>query len=92
MKHFLTILLFLSIQAFADDYKFHYGDRVIIHSSKWRKPCFDDEFLNVCGKIGIVTDVQLGNYCEHLYSIRFEFKGLENRNVAYCEEHLKRAK
>lgn len=79
-------------------YKFHYGDKVVVHSSAWKKSCYpDDEFVNVCGKVGIIIDrwSDPEGYCSPglVYQVQFEFEDLDTFvNQTYCEVHLRKAK
>lgn len=89
---FLSVLAFVPALVWANhSYKFHYGQKVVVHSSAWAKPCYDDDFVNVCGRIGTVIRVMLGDYCDNLYVVRFEFHGVESVDKKLCEPHLKDA-
>jgi hypothetical protein len=82
----ITILLSLTSHA---QYKFHYGDNVMVHSSVWHQPCYDDEFVNICGKIGTVIAVETAKYSEgYVYTVKFDFKDLCSIIKTYHEVHL----
>jgi hypothetical protein len=80
----------MSFSAFAEP-KFNYGDIVEVYSSSWKKPCINDEFVNVCGKNGIVIDLGSNHGCV-LYTVKFIFRNIPDITKTYCEEHLRKVK
>lgn len=76
----------------APKHKFHYGDKVKVHSTAWVKPCFDYEFVNVCGKVGVITAVYRIDDDNTLYTVKFTFDGVDPIVINYNEVHLKKVK
>ena len=86
MKIILVSLL-LASNAFAGyPYKFHYGDQVIV------KKCDKHQFMNVCGKVGIITgvssyDATIGTP-KNDYAVKFTIPGVDTRTEYFFEENL----
>ena len=87
--YFIAILIWLPN---SKAHEFHYGDKVKVYSTIWAKPCFSDEFFNVCDKVGTIIDYKKTSYCDIVYTVSFKFKDAQTITEDFCNVHLRKVR
>lgn len=94
MKYLLLLTVLTVSQLATAKFKFNYGDQVKVHSNAWNKPCYNDEFYNVCGMVGTIVDY--GDYNNKdktcVYKVSFKYPDGKVLEQVYHEVHLKKIK
>lgn len=91
MKSLIMFGLLFVFSNFArgEDFEFHYGDKVKVHSRAWQYPCYVDDFINYCDTTGYVIQVDTHHHACVLYKVRFDFEGVDPVTESFCGVHLK---